>query len=627
VILSIGLGTTLVPRVGRAWRDNIRGPLGGSGTSVAIDAAGDVIAGGTTAYPNTLSGSGFTAASKFAVVKLRGSDGKELWRREIGTMPDGNGAAAVALNAAGDVFAVGQTETSAAPDFTVVALHGNDGSDLWRVTIDGTAGRTDGANAVAVDAAGDVLAGGYTNNTGTNSDFFVVKLRGSDGTELWRQTIDGTAQDFDFVAALVVDAAGDVLAAGSTVNAGTGADFTVMKLRGSDGAVVWQQALDDPGNDFDRAWGVKVDAAGDAMAVGYMMTPGRASDIAAVKLRGSDGAVLWQQAIDGGGNSADEALAVSLDAVGDAVVAGYSVAFAGSPLFYIDFTVIKLAGADGSELWRRRISGDVSPVDYDNDIAYAVAVDAGGDVFAAGSTQRAVTYDDFTLVKLSGATGSELWRRVIKGATKDNFYEKAVALAVDPAGHAVAVGNTTSTPGSSDLTVLDLREEISGQLLNFSDRSPSTRKLTIISKDRGIIGAGPAGPADPTFAGATLQLVNPNTGEHDEFPLPASNWQAVAALNTSTAIPRGFLYSDRAQANGPCTKVVISSDGRFKASCKGAQIQFSLDESAQGQLGVNLQAATGATLHCMLFGGQVSKDKPGRFHAKGAGAPLGCPSL
>jgi hypothetical protein len=264
-------------------------------------------------------------------------------------------------------------------------------------------------------------------------------------------------------------------------------------------------------------------------------------------------------------------------------------------------------------------------VDYCNDVAYAVAVDAGGDVFAAGELQRAVTYDDFAVVKLSGATGSELWRRVIKGETKDNFYEKAVALAVDSGGHAVAVGRTTSSPDLfSDMTVLDLREEISGQTFGFRDPPghPNGKKFVIVSKDPGILATGEIGPASLPIGGAVLQVVNPNTGEHAEIPLPASNWRALGTLPGSKAVPRGYLYRDR---EGPCRMVSINSDGHFKAICKGPDIQFTLDEVAQGALGVNLKAGTGAILHCMLFGGNIVKDRPGRFQAQVADAPVGCP--
>jgi len=45
-----------------------------------------------------------------------------------------------------------------------------------------------------VDAAGDVIAAGELQNTGTGIDFAVVKLSGSTGTEIWRRLINGNRQ-------------------------------------------------------------------------------------------------------------------------------------------------------------------------------------------------------------------------------------------------------------------------------------------------------------------------------------------------------------------------------------------------------------------------------------------------
>ena len=75
-----------------------------------------------------------------------------------------------------------------------------------------------------------------SNNTATGADFTVIKFDGMSGTELWRKTINGTANDFDTTFAVTVDAAGDVVAAGVIKNIGTGDDFIVVKLSGADGS-------------------------------------------------------------------------------------------------------------------------------------------------------------------------------------------------------------------------------------------------------------------------------------------------------------------------------------------------------------------------------------------------------
>ncbi|TAK03450.1 hypothetical protein EPO44_07265 [bacterium] len=88
---------------------------------------------------------------------------------------------------------------------------------------------------MTVDRVGNLVAAGVTQNTGTATDFTVIKFDGVSGAELWRQVINGTANGTDRANAVTVDGVGNVVAAGATVNTGTSADFTVVKLRGEDG--------------------------------------------------------------------------------------------------------------------------------------------------------------------------------------------------------------------------------------------------------------------------------------------------------------------------------------------------------------------------------------------------------
>jgi len=182
----------------------------------------------------------------FTVIKFDGVTGVELWRKVVipGTFPgsvlaNGSGwANAVTVDAAGNVVAAGHIHahnTGTSSEFTVVKFDGASGAEFWRNMIN--AGANDLANAVAVDAAGNVTAAGISENPNTGIDFIVVKFDGATGQELWRHLIDGSGPDsydnYDSAHAVVVDAAGNVIAAGHTYNAGTGNDFTVVKLPGT----------------------------------------------------------------------------------------------------------------------------------------------------------------------------------------------------------------------------------------------------------------------------------------------------------------------------------------------------------------------------------------------------------
>ena len=66
----------------------------------------------------------------------------------------------------------------------------------WQTNINGTAPSSlDQANAVAVDANGDVLAAGLTDNIGTGPDFTVVKPAGK--TQVTSNHYDGQGGFYD----------------------------------------------------------------------------------------------------------------------------------------------------------------------------------------------------------------------------------------------------------------------------------------------------------------------------------------------------------------------------------------------------------------------------------------------
>jgi hypothetical protein len=71
-----------------------------------------------------------------------------------------------------------------------------------------------------------VVTAGGTEKNGKGSDFTVVKLDAVNGQELWRRSSSNTIADsWDWANAVAVDALGNVVAAGASGN-----DFTVVKL-------------------------------------------------------------------------------------------------------------------------------------------------------------------------------------------------------------------------------------------------------------------------------------------------------------------------------------------------------------------------------------------------------------
>ena len=84
------------------------------------------------------------------------------------------------------------------------------------------------ARALAVDAAGNVYVTGGSDGSGTGRDYATLKYD-SDGNELWVARYDGPGSAIDNAQALALDAAGNVYVTGESWGSGTNLDYATVK--------------------------------------------------------------------------------------------------------------------------------------------------------------------------------------------------------------------------------------------------------------------------------------------------------------------------------------------------------------------------------------------------------------
>jgi hypothetical protein len=246
-----------------------------------------------------------------------------------------------------------------------------------------------------------------------------------------------------------------------------------------------------------------------------------------------------------------------------------------------------------------------------------LTLDAAGNAIAVGELSGR-TSKGFAVIKLSGVDGTELWRARINGWS-------GFSVALDPEEHVVGGGSGFRVAKRSPLFT-----PVGGDRLRVIDKkgAPSGRRLRFVSTDSGIDTPAAGSAGDPTVGGAMLRLVNPITSQEDSFTLPASGWRARGKPPGSS----GYKYFDLRRANGPCTRVILQPERRFKAKCSGSQIAFGLAEPVQSVLTVTLKPGSGP-VYCATFGGTVTGDfgvgtgagKLGIFKAEDAPAPVRCP--
>lgn len=319
-----------------------------------------------------------------------------------------------ARDAAGNLYVAGSFAEAAGDDtdFVVVKLDANgfiltDWGDGGKKEID--FGGDDVAEVVLVDASGNVFLAGYSDASGAD-EFAVAKLDatgalvdgfGDGGKRLYE--FGGTSSA---IFAATFDASGKVLLAGTSNVLGT-YDFAVTRID-PDTSNVDAQFHDDGlalvgvGIGTDDVNGIAVDANGDIVVAGSMLTEGFRADFAAIKLDATGHLVTGFG--DGGKVTRDLSeyefgFALALGHDGSIVVAGQT----GTQVFRGNIGIVKWT-SDGTPDESFGDGGalvlDVDPLSSINiDAAYDLAFDEAGYLYVAGSSDAAGD-DDFVAIRL-----------------------------------------------------------------------------------------------------------------------------------------------------------------------------------------------------------------------------------
>ena len=194
-------------------------------------------------------------------------------------------------------------------------------------TLNGTANANDEARALAVDSQNNVIAAGFTDNVGTDRDFTVAKFDTRGDKLMWVRTLNGTAANSDDAAnSVAVDSQNNVIAAGFTDNTGTGLDFTVAKFDAS-GNLLWQRTLNGTvANASDIANSVAVDSQNNVIAAGFTQNTGTDFDFTVAKFDANGNLSSgWPQLLNGtAANSDDAANSVAVDSQNNVIAAGFT---------------------------------------------------------------------------------------------------------------------------------------------------------------------------------------------------------------------------------------------------------------------------------------------------------------
>ncbi|MCP5023993.1 MAG: hypothetical protein GY930_19780 [bacterium] len=144
----------------------------------------------------------------------------------------------------------------------------------------------------------------------------------------------------------------------------------------------------------------------------------------------------WVAIYDSPGSDDDEAYAMTVDAAGNVYVGGYSTDLIG----YDQMHTVKY-NADGVEQWSATHAG----TDDDDDYVSAIAVDASGNVYVTGTANNTGTSSDLCTL-MYDANGIEQW--VANYSGPGSLSDSANDIAVDGSGNVFVTGYVRTSSGT-----------------------------------------------------------------------------------------------------------------------------------------------------------------------------------
>ncbi len=359
-------------------------------------------------------GSSPGTGTAYDIVVLKYSpNGDSIWVKRIaGSGLSNDYARAAAVDASGAIYLT--AITGIYPDYNILTLKLNpDGSEAWRATYQGSAGRADEPVAMVIDGSGNVYVTGSETDANGVTDIVTIKYTATGG-QAWVAYYDGGASDVPADIAVAPD--GSVYVAGSSLQ-GSYDDIVTVKYN-TGGGQEWAM-LFNGSNAPDNGKSVAVDANGNCYVTGKTATappPGGQYNLVTLKYSPA-GNQLWQKVYTGFNRGVEPTDLV-----------------AGATALYLTGTVTGTANTDiltiaynlntGDTLWARRFNG----VANKNDEGNRLVLDAAGRIHVIGSSQDANSRSDYCRLRYSNS-GVLQGSGIYNGAFNND--DKGVGIAVD----------------------------------------------------------------------------------------------------------------------------------------------------------------------------------------------------
>lgn len=337
----------------------------------------------------------------------------------------------MAIDASGNVYVTGtSTVNSTSSDFLTVKYN-SAGIQQWEARFTGIGGaNNDDAYSIGLDASGNVYVGGTSFGGGTGLDIMIVKYS-SAGNLIWEVRYTNAEARDDELSRMIVDASGNIYAAGVSTYLSTQKDFVTLKYNSS-GQLQWVKNYSN-GSNNDYLTNLFVDAAGAVYVTGYSFVPGSSYDFVTIKYNAA-GVQQYYHTLNAGGE--DVATDIAVDASGNAYIGAYTDAY-GTGLDYLTYSL----DPAGNFRWLQRYNGPANGEDR----PLSILVDPAGNSVITGYSNQGGTGNDAVTIKYNSA-GTQQWIRTLNVGGDDRVFD----MSSDAAGNLYLTGRTNAYGTADD---------------------------------------------------------------------------------------------------------------------------------------------------------------------------------
>ncbi len=259
--------------------------------------------------------------------------------------------------------------------------------------------------------------------------FFALPVFAQQVDTAWVRRYNGPVNGDDYANAIAVDGSGNVYVTGNSLGSGTGMDYATIKYY-SNGDTAWVRRYNGQANGPDEARALAVDGSGNVYVTGtVLVTPIADYDCATIKYY-PNGDTAWVRRYNGPNYNNDRAYAIAIDGLGNVYVAGSS-----------DYAFLTVKyDKDGNELWSRTAASG-----YSGTVINAIALDGYGNIYVTGPSAQTWSNHNYTTIKYY-PNGDTAWMRFYDGP--GGYHDYANDIAVDVSGNVYVTGQVSIWYGS-----------------------------------------------------------------------------------------------------------------------------------------------------------------------------------